>query len=99
MTSSHFRFVALLALSLVLCVGLTGCGSKVSKANADKITNGMTEAQVKDILGTPTETQSAGTGSVMVWKSGNDTISVTFMDGKVAMKLSSFDIKGALGVK
>jgi hypothetical protein len=89
MTSSHFRFVALLVLSLVLCVGLTGCGSKVSKANYDKINKDTTEAQAKDMLGAPTET--ANDGKTLIWKDGKETISLTFLNGKMAVKVSSFD--------
>ncbi len=99
MTSSHFRIVALLALSLVLCVGLTGCGSKLSKANAARIANDMTEAQVKDILGAPTETKTAGPSTIQTWQSGEDKIVVTFVNGKVAGKVSSYDLKDAMGVK
>jgi hypothetical protein len=97
MTSSHFRFVGLFVLGLVLCLGLTGCGSKVSKANCDKITKDMTEAQVKEILGAPTETSNHG--ATLLWKSGNDTISCTFNNGKMIVKVSSFDLKDAMGVK
>ncbi len=97
MTSSHIRFAALLALSLVLCLGLTGCGSKVNEANAEKIKNDMTEAQVKDILGAPTETEN--NGNTLVWKNGNDSIKVAFVNGKVAMKISSYDAKKMLGGK
>jgi hypothetical protein len=38
-----------------LCLVLSGCGSKINKANADKINTGMTEKEVSDILGAPTE--------------------------------------------
>ena len=87
-----------LFLGVAMCVFLIGCGgSKVSEANYKKVTNDMTEAQVKDILGAPTEEKSAGPAKTSIWKSGNDTISITFMDGKVKMKLSSFDVKGMMG--
>jgi hypothetical protein len=40
-----------------LCLMLSGCGgSKITKANADKIATGMTEKEVSDILGGPSET-------------------------------------------
>jgi hypothetical protein len=96
---SRFQFAGLFIFGLVVCLGLAGCGgNKVTKANYDKISNDMTEAQVKDVLGSPTETKSAGgAGSVMIWKGGDDTISVTFVNGKVAGKISSFDVKGMFG--
>ena len=40
-----------------------GCGSKVSKGNYDKITNGMTVAEVEGIMGKGTE-ESAGAGAI-----------------------------------
>ncbi len=79
-------------LMAAVCLLLVGCGgSKVTADNYKKISNDMTEAQVKDILGAPSETKEAGPSKVSVWKSGNDTVSVTFIDGKVKMKISSYD--------
>jgi hypothetical protein len=95
---SRFQFVGMVILCFVVCLSIVGCGgSRVSKANADKITKDMTEAQVKDILGAPTETTGQGGNQVSVWKSGDDTISVTFLNGKVAGKISSYDLKEAFG--
>jgi hypothetical protein len=80
-------------LCLVVCLSLSGCGgSKVTKANYDKIKSDMSEAQVKEILGEPTETQDLGAGKTYIWKSGNDTISIGFVQGKLTGKLSSFDV-------
>jgi predicted Zn finger-like uncharacterized protein len=83
--------------------------NKVTKENFDKIKTGMTEAQVKEILGEPTET--AGTPdqlpdipgmpkmprmpggmrvNIMVWKKGDNTITVNFMNGKVVAKQGHF---------
>ena len=42
-----------------LCLLVSGCGgSKVTADNAEKITTGMTEKEVSDILGSPTETST-----------------------------------------
>ena len=51
-----------LAMGFVLCVTVVGCGgggfgSKITKANADKIKEGMTEQEVSDILGPPDATK------------------------------------------
>jgi hypothetical protein len=49
-----------LVLFAALSLGLPGCGGgKITKANADKIKNGMTEKEVTDILGPPTESADA----------------------------------------
>ena len=50
----------------------------------------MTEQQVIDLLGTPTETSSMGalgmSGAAAVWTDGGARISVQFVNGKVRLK-------------
>lgn len=50
------RVFAMLGLGVSLCLGFSGCGgaSKITRANADKVTTGMTEQQVANLLGSPT---------------------------------------------
>jgi hypothetical protein len=51
-----FARTPILAVVIALCLSVSGCaGNKVTKANADKITTGMTEKEVSDILGAPNE--------------------------------------------
>ena len=90
------RVVAAVALSAVL----TGCGSKVSKDNFDKVKDGMTLSEVEGLLGKGKEQSSASVpgasaGGVtipgasakgMVWQDGNKMISVTFVNDKVMGK-------------
>jgi hypothetical protein len=88
------RAVAVLVVLGLTMVLLGGCGSKVSKSNYDKVTNGMTQAQVEKLLGEGTEKAGgggaigaiAGSGKVMTWTDGDKSITVTFVNGKVAMK-------------
>jgi len=84
--------VCLLAGGLALGM-LSGCGSKVTKSNYDKVTTGMTVQQVQGILGTGQEQAGGGignlTGKVMVWKSGDKKITVTFVNDKVTAKAES----------
>ncbi len=52
-----FARTSILVGVIGLCLVLSGCGgSKVTEANLDKITTGMTEKEISDILGSPTET-------------------------------------------
>jgi hypothetical protein len=39
---------------------ITGCGSKITEANYDKVKEGMTKAEVVALLGQPTETEVVG---------------------------------------
>jgi hypothetical protein len=84
--------MACVALGGVL---LAGCsGPAVNQGNYDKIENGMSMEEVKDILGEPTEQSAAGvsvgdmevSGGATVWKDGDKTIMVTFQGGKVVAK-------------
>jgi hypothetical protein len=58
---SFQRAVLVPAIAIVCMVALPGCGSKVNDEHYNKIKTGMTEAEVKDILGAPTTTET-GTG-------------------------------------
>lgn len=84
--------VAVLSAALVLAA----C-SKVTQENFARIQDGMTEQQVAAILGGPTETSSSRilgiSGTSSIWKDGDATVTVRFVNGKVAMK--SFEKPGA----
>lgn len=84
--------VAVLSAALVLAA----C-SKVTQENFARIQDGMTEQQVAAILGGPTETSSSSilgiSGTSSIWKDGDATVTVRFVNGKVAMK--SFEKPGA----
>ncbi|HYG54776.1 MAG TPA: outer membrane protein assembly factor BamE [Burkholderiales bacterium] len=68
---------------------LAAC-SKVNQENFSKIQDGMTEEQVIAILGKPTESSSVNilgvSGTSSRWTSGDTTIMVRFVGGKVALK-------------
>jgi hypothetical protein len=76
----------LCAAGLLLAMGIAGC-NKVTPDNFAKIKPGQSVAEVTDVLGKPTttETQSGimGTGSKQTWKSGDKTITVLFVNGQV----------------
>ena len=80
----------ILALSAALI--LAAC-SKVTQENFAKIEEGMTEEQVRAILGTPDESNSVNvlgvSGTASRWRSGDAVITVRFVNGKAALK--SFD--------
>lgn len=67
-------------------IGIAGC-NKVTPENYAKIQPGQSEADVENVLGKPTTTETAsgamGSGAEKIWKSGDKTIKVVFIDGKV----------------
>ncbi len=93
MTTNRLAIVCLVLIGLG-ALTLAGCGSKVTKSNFDKITNGMTVAEVEGILGKGTESTAAsgtvgdltGSAKSVVWKDGNKSITVNFINDKVALK-------------
>jgi hypothetical protein len=77
--------VFLLAVTFIL-----GCGTKVSRANFDKVQTDMTQEEVYKILGEPTETSGLTLGgfssTTATWKTDNGQISIQFLNGKVVAK-------------
>lgn len=89
MTIHHWRrpfAAAALALTLILA----GCGSKVNEENFARIQEEMTEQQVIELLGQPSETSSVSalgvSGTSAVWRAEDAVISVQFVNGKVRLK-------------
>jgi len=82
------RFLLAVAFALLLAA----C-SKVDQAHYAKVTSGMSEEQVYDILGKPDEASSRDLLGVSTtsakWVSGDAVITIQFIDGKV--RLRSFD--------
>ncbi len=86
-----WRQIGLLLLVALLIAGLAGCaGSKINKANFDKIKLGMTQDEVEKILGPPTESSGIEipvfAGTMSKWTQGDTTITVQFINGKVVGK-------------
>ena len=80
-----------LATAVFLSAFLFGCNSKINEENYQKVQNGMTMEQVKEILGEPTESKTAGigplSGTSAIWKDGEGaTIDIKFVNGKVQLK-------------
>ena len=84
------RHRAPLPAVIALVFALAGCGSKLNEENFARIQDGMTEQQVFELLGAPTETSSMGalgmSGTAATWRDKGATISVQFVNGKVRLK-------------
>jgi outer membrane protein assembly factor BamE (lipoprotein component of BamABCDE complex) len=88
-----------LGVAIVL-LSLAACGSRLSQENFDKIHQGMSPKEVREILGEPEKASGANllglSSGEAVWKDDKTTISVRFLNDKVISKeMSRTDKKGA----
>src|SRR5437867_1713057 len=83
----HLSFVIFTRVVLMLAVAVTvSCSSKrITKANVDQVTEGMSKKQVESILGPPTSRPT----DVYVYRQGKDTVAIVFKDDKVQSKKST----------
>ena len=77
----------------VMLMCLAACGSRLSQENFDKIRDGMSQKEVRDILGEPANAESASvlgiSGGEAVWKNDRTLITVHFVNDKVVSKRMS----------
>ena len=83
---------------LLLC--LAACGARLSQENFDKIHQGMSQREVREILGEPVDASGASllgfSSGEAVWKDDKTTITVHFLNDKVVSKhMSQTDRKGS----
>ncbi len=94
----HWSFVipaiSRCVLVLILVVLIAGCvGRRITKANVDEVTEGMSKKQVESILGPPTELDSKDfvimKKTTYVYRQNKDTVTIIFKDDKVVEKQST----------
>jgi outer membrane protein assembly factor BamE (lipoprotein component of BamABCDE complex) len=82
-----------LMLLLMLVLMLDSCSSKrITKANVDQVTEGMSKKQVESVLGPPTSLTTEGVAmkkTTYVYRQGKDTVTIVFKDDKVQLKEST----------
>ena len=83
------RFILVLMLVFML-----GCSSRrITKANVDEVTEGMSTKQVESILGRPTSLTTEDfvvmKKTTYVYRQGKDTVTIVFKDDKVQSKDST----------
>ena len=82
----------LLVLLLALAVSCTP-GKRITKANVDEVTEGMSKKQVESILGPPTSINNEDfvimKKTTYVYRQGKDTVTIIFKDDKVQAKDST----------
>jgi outer membrane protein assembly factor BamE (lipoprotein component of BamABCDE complex) len=73
---------------LLLC--LAACGSRLNQENFDKVRDGMSQKEVREILGDPVDASGASflglSSGEAVWKDNKTTITVHFLNDKVISK-------------
>ena len=82
------------ALLLVIVLAASGCiGKRITKANVDEVTEGMSKKQVESILGPPTSIDSKDfvvmKKTTYVYRQGKDTVTIVFKDDKMETKDST----------
>jgi hypothetical protein len=90
----HLSFVIRLILVLMLVLMLDSCiGKRITKANVDQVTEGMSKKQVESILGQPTsskvEDPTIMKQTTYVYRQGKDTVTIVFKEDKVQSKDST----------
>jgi outer membrane protein assembly factor BamE (lipoprotein component of BamABCDE complex) len=82
----------LLLLLLALAVSCTP-GKRITKANVDEVTEGMSKKQVESNLGPPTTINNQDfyiiKKTTYVYRQGKDTVTIVFKDDKVQAKDST----------
>jgi outer membrane protein assembly factor BamE (lipoprotein component of BamABCDE complex) len=82
----------LLVLLLALAVSCTP-GKRITKANVDEVTEGMSKKQVESILGPPTSINNEDfvimKKTTYVYRQGKDTVTIVLKDDKVQAKDST----------
>ena len=84
------RFILVLMLVFVLdsCIG-----KRITKANVDQVTEGMSKKQVESILGPPTSLNNEDfvimKKTTYIYRQGKDTVTIVFKDDKVQSKNST----------
>lgn len=74
----------------ILLLGLAACGSRLNQENFDRIREGMSQKEVREILGDPVDASGASilglSAGEAAWKDDKTTITVHFLNDKVVTK-------------
>jgi hypothetical protein len=83
----------LIAIMSVALLSSCHVGPRLTKANVDQITEGMSKKQVESILGPPTAIDTTDLillkKTTYTYRQGNDSVTVVFRDDKVQSKDST----------
>lgn len=87
-SASRLMVVVMVMLMLQSCIG-----KRITKANVDQVTEGMSKKQVESILGQPTSSKTDDPAimkqTTYVYRQGKDTVTIVFRDDKLQSKEST----------
>jgi outer membrane protein assembly factor BamE (lipoprotein component of BamABCDE complex) len=87
------QIFARLVLVVLIALSVSCIGKRITKANVDQVTEGMSKKQVESILGQPSsakiEDPTITKQTTYVYRQGKDTITIIFKDDKVQSKVST----------
>jgi outer membrane protein assembly factor BamE (lipoprotein component of BamABCDE complex) len=83
-----------LLLAIMVVSVLVACGNKLTPDNFTQVKNGMTEMEVKDLLGKPSSVKSEemlGLSTTnYIYTKGESEVKIGFIYGKVTYKSGNF---------
>lgn len=88
------KAVKLSAISTLILVSLIACSGSLTRANFDKVTDGMAVEEVKKLLGEPTSVETVsvpllGNVTRYIYKTDKGEASVIFRNNQVQSKAGS----------
>src|SRR3954464_10495057 len=87
-TAPRFIIMLMLVFMFDSCIG-----KRITKANVDQVTEGMSKKQVESILGQPSSSKAEDPTIIRqttyVYRQGKDTVTIVFKDDKVQSKDST----------
>ena len=90
---SLLQTLARLTLVVLIALSVSCIGKRITKANVDQVTEGMSKKQVESILGQPSsskiEEPAITKQTTYVYRQGKDTVTIIFKDDKVQSKVST----------
>jgi outer membrane protein assembly factor BamE (lipoprotein component of BamABCDE complex) len=93
MTTMFQRALRLIVVLMVTLILASCIGKRITKANVDQVTEGMSKKQVESILGQPTSSKTDDPAIIKqttyVYRQGKDSVTIVFKDDKVQSKDST----------
>jgi len=87
------RSISRFFLLLLVALAISCSGKRITKANVDEVSEGMSKKQVESILGPPTSIDNQDfvimKKTTYVYRQGKDMVTIVFKDDKVQSKDST----------